>query len=125
VVVDAFLRSKTNRRIFAGGDTNGIRQLSPVASYGGRIIAQDVSLHTADMSKWLVYSIAGRADRTCARISETKSGKILGAQLFGATASENIHFFALAIQRRVTADHLKEMAHAYPTFASTFQSLFA
>jgi hypothetical protein len=39
VVVDAFLRSKTNRRVFAA---HGIRQLSPVASYEGRIIAEEV-----------------------------------------------------------------------------------
>src|SRR5205814_9475046 len=40
--VDAFLRSKTNRRVsFAGGDAHGIRQLSPVASYEGRVIAQN------------------------------------------------------------------------------------
>jgi pyruvate/2-oxoglutarate dehydrogenase complex dihydrolipoamide dehydrogenase (E3) component len=47
-------------------------------------------------------------------ISEGKSGKILGAQLFGSGASENIHFFALAIQCGVTSEHLKEMVYAYP-----------
>src|SRR5262249_39555364 len=41
VVVDAFLRSTTNRRVFAGGDAHGIRRLSPVASYEGRVIAQN------------------------------------------------------------------------------------
>lgn len=164
VVVDAFLRSKTNRRVFAGGDAHGIRQLSPVASYEGRVIAQnflqgdvrrvdyttipqaifttpplasvgvtetiaremgiDISVHTADMSKWLVYSIAGESIARAQVIADAKSGKILGAQLFGAAASENIHLFALAIQCGVTADHLQEMVYAYPTFASTIQSLF-
>ncbi len=165
VVVDAFLRSKTNRRVFAGGDVHGIRQLSPVASYEGRIIAQnflegdvrqadyrtapqaifttpplasvgltetiaremghDISVYTADMSKWSVYAIAGEPIARAQVIVETKTGKILGAQLLGAAASENIHLFALAIQCAVTADHLKEMVYAYPTFASTIQSLFA
>lgn len=41
VTVDAYLRSRTNRRVFAGGDAHGSRQLSPVASYEGRVIAQN------------------------------------------------------------------------------------
>ena len=41
VVVDAHLRSPGNRRVFAGGDAHGERQLSPVASYEGRVIARN------------------------------------------------------------------------------------
>ncbi|MEX1243179.1 MAG: NAD(P)/FAD-dependent oxidoreductase [Thermoanaerobaculia bacterium] len=41
VVVDDYLRSPGNRRIFAGGDAHGTRQLSPVASYEGRVIARN------------------------------------------------------------------------------------
>jgi glutathione reductase (NADPH) len=41
VLVDDFLRSRTNRRVFAGGDSHGILQLSPVASYEGRIIVRN------------------------------------------------------------------------------------
>ena len=41
VVVGAFLRSDGNRRVFAGGDAHGRSQLSPVASYEGRIIARN------------------------------------------------------------------------------------
>ena len=33
--------------------------------------------------------------------------------------------FALAIQCAATSDHLKEMVNAYPTFASTIESLHA
>lgn len=40
VEVDPFLRT-ANRRVFAGGDAHGILQLSPVASYDGRIIARN------------------------------------------------------------------------------------
>ena len=165
IVVDAFLRSKTNRRVFAGGDAHGIRQLSPVASYEGRVIAENflqgdvrevdyttipqsifitpplasvgltetiareiglnISVHTADMAKWMVYAIAGEPIARALVVADANSGKVLGAQLFGAAAAENIHLFALAIQCGVTTDHLKEMVYAYPTFASTIQSLFA
>ncbi len=41
VAVDAHLRSPANRRVFAGGDAHGARQLSPVASYEGRVIARN------------------------------------------------------------------------------------
>jgi glutathione reductase (NADPH) len=41
VVVDDYLRSPGNRRVFAGGDAHGRRQLSPVASYEGRVIAKN------------------------------------------------------------------------------------
>lgn len=164
VVVNAFLRSPTNRRVFAGGDAHGTRQLSPVASYEGRVIARnflegdvrevdyrsvpqsifttpplasvgltetiarqighEIEVRTSDMTKWLVYSIAGEPIARAKVVVESKTGKVLGAQLFGAGASENIHFFALAIQGGVTAEHLTEMVYAYPTFASTIQSLF-
>ncbi|MDQ6802778.1 MAG: NAD(P)/FAD-dependent oxidoreductase [Acidobacteriota bacterium] len=163
-IVDAFLRSKTNRRVFAGGDAHGIRQLSPVASYEGRVIAQnflqgdvrqadyttvpqaifttpplasvgltetiademghETSVWSADMTKWTVYRIAGEPIARAKVVAEKKSGKVLGAQLLGAAASENIHFFALAIQCGVTTEHLADMVYAYPTFASTIQSLF-
>lgn len=41
VAADSYLRSPANRRVFAGGDAHGARQLSPVASYEGRVIARN------------------------------------------------------------------------------------
>ncbi len=41
VVVDEFLRSRSNHRVFAAGDAHGRMQLSPVASYEGRIAARN------------------------------------------------------------------------------------
>jgi len=76
------------------------------------------------MTRWLVYAIAGEPIARAKVVIDSTTSKILGAQLFGAAAAENIHLFALAIQCGVTAEHLKEMVYAYPTFASTIQSLF-
>ena len=87
-------------------------------------MGQDISVWTADMTQWTVYRIAGEPIARAKVVAEKKSGKVLGAQLLGAAASENIHFFALAIQCGVTAEHLAEMVYAYPTFASTIQSVF-
>jgi glutathione reductase (NADPH) len=41
IVVNEFLRSKTNLNIFAAGDAQGRLQLSPVASYEGRVVARN------------------------------------------------------------------------------------
>jgi glutathione reductase (NADPH) len=41
LVVDRYLRSPGNRRVFGGGDAHGRFQLSPVASYEGRVIARN------------------------------------------------------------------------------------
>jgi len=161
VVVNSFLRSETNPRVFAGGDAHGRRQLSPVASYEGRVIARNflegnvrevdygtipqaiyitppmasvgltaveaghqAEVRASDMTKWQVYAIAGEPIARAKVVIDSGNGRILGAQLFGPAASENIHLFALAMQCCLTAEHLKEMVYAYPTFASTIQSIF-
>ena len=41
VVVNEFLRSQSNAQIFAAGDAHGRMQLSPVASYEGRVVARN------------------------------------------------------------------------------------
>lgn len=162
IAVDDFLRSRTNRRVFAGGDAHGILQLSPVASYDGRIIARNllegdvaridyttvpqaiyttpplatvgltetearerriaVDVASNDMKSWKVYAIAGEEVAWAKIISEKGGGRVLGAQLFGAGAGDNIHLFALAIRCGVTSSEMKEFVYAYPTFASAIQS---
>jgi glutathione reductase (NADPH) len=42
VAVDDFLRSTSNPRVFAAGDAHGRLQLSPVASWEGRIVARNL-----------------------------------------------------------------------------------
>ncbi|MEX1243787.1 MAG: NAD(P)/FAD-dependent oxidoreductase [Thermoanaerobaculia bacterium] len=58
VVVDAYLRSPGNPRILAGGDAHGVLQLSPVASYEGRVIARNFL--EGDVEK-VDYSLIPRA----------------------------------------------------------------
>jgi glutathione reductase (NADPH) len=41
IVVNDFLRSRSNSNIFAAGDAQGRMQLSPVASYEGRVVAKN------------------------------------------------------------------------------------
>jgi glutathione reductase (NADPH) len=162
VVVDSYLRSPANRRIFAGGDAHGERQLSPAASYEGRVIARnflegdvqkvdyatipravftvpplasvglteeearragrtvDVAVH--DMTNWKVYAIAGEPIARSKVVTEKGTGRILGAQLFGAGAAETIHTLALAMHAGITANQFQELVFVYPSFSSALQS---
>jgi glutathione reductase (NADPH) len=162
VAVNAYLRSPANGRIFAGGDAHGERQLSPVASYEGRVVARnflegdvqkvdyatvpravftvpplasvglteeearradrevDVAVH--DMRNWKIYAIAGEPVAHAKLVTEKGTGRILGAQLFGAGAAETIHTFALAMHAGITANQFQELVFVYPTFSSALQS---
>lgn len=162
VVVDAYLRSPANRMIFAGGDAHGARQLSPVASYEGRVIARNflegdvegvdyslipravftvpplasvgmteaeargaglaIDVAFNDMTSWKVYAIAGEPVAFAKTVTDKETGRILGAQLFGAGAPEIIHSFALAMHARMTAEQFKNVVFVYPTLSSALES---
>ena len=77
------------------------------------------------MSSWKVYAILGESPARAKIITETGTGKILGAHLFTGGAPEEIHLFALAIKFGITADALKNMVFAYPTLASALPYVFA
>jgi glutathione reductase (NADPH) len=159
VIVDRYLRSTTNRRVFAGGDAHGEWQLSPVASYEGRLIARnfvegdvqpvdysaiphvvftvpplagvglteaearaegrDFIVKENDMTNWQVFAIAGSHLARAKVLLDKNSKQILGAQLLGEGAAENIHLFTLAMRANLTADYLRDMMYVYPTFASS------
>ncbi len=62
VLVDDFLRSRSNRQVFAAGDAHGRMQLSPVASYEGRVAARnflegDVERVSYDSIPSIVFTI--------------------------------------------------------------------
>jgi glutathione reductase (NADPH) len=163
VLVDSFLRSTTNRRVFAGGDAHGKWQLSPIASYEGRLITRnflegdvqpadysaiphavytvpplaavglteaeaqeagrEVVVKKNEMTRWTVYAIAGAHLAFAKVLLDSSSGLIVGAQLLGDGAAEDIHLFALAIRAGIPAAELSEMVYAYPTFASAISHL--
>jgi len=164
VVVSEFLRSRTNPQIFAAGDAHGRMQLSPVASYEGRIVAKnflngdterasydaipralytvpplasvglteaqarergfDVSVNVSDMAGWKVYAIAGEPIARAKIVTESGSGKILGAHILGANADEQIHLFAMAMRFGISANDLRSTVFAYPTMSSALPYTF-
>jgi dihydrolipoamide dehydrogenase len=50
-------------------------------------------------------------------VTEAKTGKVLGAHVIGAHATDLIHEIALAMQAGTTVHQLASMIHAHPTFA--------
>ena len=62
VVVNEFLRSQSNPNVFAAGDAHGRMQLSPVASYEGRVVARNFLENDAERVRhdWIpraVYTV--------------------------------------------------------------------
>ena len=62
VVVNEFLRSLSNPQVFAAGDAHGRMQLSPVASYEGRVVARNFLENDAERVRhdWIpraVYTV--------------------------------------------------------------------
>ena len=70
------------------------------------------------MKDWTVFAIAGESIAKAKVIIDSHSGRVFGAHLFGKGADENIHMFAMAIRFGISADELRSMVYAYPTFAS-------
>jgi glutathione reductase (NADPH) len=163
IEVDEYLRSVSNRKIFAAGDAHSRMQLSPVANYEGDVVAHnilhgdtervdygaipttvftvppladvgmtedeargkglDIDVVTEDMSEWTVFRLAGEKPSYAKLIFEKRSGRMLGAHLFGPGADENIHVFAMAMRFGVSRRQLAGMIYVYPTFGSALKYL--
>ena len=84
---------------------------------------EGLDVRAEEMTKWKAFDLAGAAAARAKVLVERGSDRILGAQLFGDGAGENIHIFAVAMRAGLTARDLRRMIFAYPTFASTIPSL--
>ena len=54
---------------------------------------------------------------------EQETGLILGAHLIGPGAEEQINLFAMAMGAGLTANQIKAMIFAYPSYASDIGSM--
>ena len=52
-------------------------------------------------------------------VSETSSGKLLGATVVGPQAAELIHIAAVALAGEMTVAQLREVIFAHPTFSES------
>lgn len=82
-----------------------------------------IEVHAGDMTEW--YStrhVAGRA-AFYKLLLEKRTGKLLGATIFGPHAQEQINVLALAIRHALDARAVAAALFAYPTGASDLQYL--
>lgn len=101
VVVDSYLRSPGNRQVFAGGDAHGRRQLSPVASYEGRIVAKnflegDVETVSYETIPQAVYTVPPLAWVGATEAEAREKGLQVVAPLYN---KESWRVFAIAGER--------------------------
>ncbi|MCQ2410525.1 MAG: dihydrolipoyl dehydrogenase [Elusimicrobiaceae bacterium] len=62
----------------------------------------------------------GQTDGYVEWLTDAKTGKLLGATSVGAHASELIHVAAVALEAGFTANQLREVIFAHPTFAESW-----
>ena len=52
-------------------------------------------------------------------LSDAQTGRLVGAVFAGANAAELIHVVGVALAAQMTAEQLKEVIFAHPTFAES------
>lgn len=77
----------------------------------------DYRITRQDSSGWYNSRRLGERYGSYKIIIDNKSDRILGAHVFGPAAEELINLFTLAIAERTTAEALKRVLFAYPTFS--------
>ena len=65
--------------------------------------------------------IIGQTKGIIKLVIDSKTGKILGAQIFGPEACELIHELVVAISNNMTAKGLSRVIHAHPTLSEAIQ----
>ena len=71
-----------------------------------------------DTSSWYSSRRVGEKFSAFKVLVDEGSDRILGAHIVGPYAEEQTNNFALAIQRGITSEELKEIIFAYPTGSS-------
>jgi len=135
--VSAFEARVAAKNLLAGTDAREVNYppipsvvftLPMVASVGfSEAAAKDQGLkfetHTETTGGWF-SSLRVGAKRTGYKVLvEQGSGKILGAHLIGPGAEEQINLFAMAMGAGLTANQIKAMIFAYPSYASDIGSM--
>jgi glutathione reductase (NADPH) len=147
-------QSATNPRVFVAGDAlAGTPQLSPIATYEGRLVGRTIlgapvaaeyrsipscvytipTLATVGANEGKTVKVndmtSWRSGRTYAeafawaKVVLDDDDKIIGAHLVGHGAAETIHAFAFAMRHGLRARDLKETVYAYPTFHADIKYL--
>jgi glutathione reductase (NADPH) len=83
----------------------------------------DFDTHFEKSSGWYSSLRVGARYSAYKVLIEKGTGKILGAHLIGPGAEEQINLFAMAMAAGLTANRIKGIIFAYPSFASDISSM--
>jgi glutathione reductase (NADPH) len=125
------------KNLVAGKDVRAVKYppipsvaftLPPVATVGlSEAEAHEQGLKfdvkTQETSGWYSSMRVGARQSAFKVLVEQDSGLILGAHLIGPGAEEQINLFAMAMGAGVTANRVKAMIFAYPSYASDLGSM--
>jgi glutathione reductase (NADPH) len=78
----------------------------------------DIDVRSGDMSSWYTSRRLAEPVAAFKTITDSRTGRLLGAHLLSGHASETINLFALAMRAGLTATDMKRMIFAYPTAGS-------
>ena len=97
--------------------------LPPVASVGlqeeqARQRGLDFEVNLQKTDQWYSSTRVGEHHSASKVLREKDTGKIIGAHLIGAGAEEQINIFTMAMGAGLTANQIKAIIFAYPSFAS-------
>lgn len=83
----------------------------------------DFDIHFEKTAGWYSSLRVGARHSACKILVEKGTNKILGAHLLGPGAEEQINLFAMAMGTGLTANKIKGLIFAYPSFASDIGSM--
>lgn len=126
-----------SKNLLAGKDAHEIHYppipsvvftLPPVASVGlSEAEAREKGLvfetHSEKTAKWYSSLRVGARYSAYKILVDKNAGHILGAHLIGPGAEEQINLFAMAMQAGLTANQIKGLIFAYPSYASDLSSM--
>jgi glutathione reductase (NADPH) len=125
------------KNLLAGKDVRAIKYppipsvvftLPPVASVGLSEVAAtemglDFDVNTGATAGWYSSMRVGAKRSGFKVLVEKGTGLILGAHLIGPGAEEQINLFAMAMGAGLSANQIKAMIFAYPSYASDLSSM--
>lgn len=122
------LAGKDEREIHYPPIPSVVFTLPPVASVGmseaeAREQGLDFEVHREQTARWYSSLRVGAQQSGYKVLVEKATGHILGAHLVGPGAEEQINLFAIAMGAELTANRIKGIIFAYPSFASDIGSM--
>jgi glutathione reductase (NADPH) len=130
VAVDDYLRSTSNPSVWVCGDSLVTSaQLSPLATYEGRIVGRNI-VHGPTVKPdytvvpSCVYTVPALSTVGLTEGEAREQGLDVKVSMVGHQSEDVIHLFALAMRHGIAASSLKDDLFAFPTFSSDVKNLF-